>query len=173
MSSLTTRNFSLPAREFNGQSIQAMVLTSGEKGAEGFLSFFADMISNANSREAYRRAWCRLDTWCQPVNSVELSTVRPLHLAAYIEVLSEKLSAASVKQHRAALSKCFDFLVIRQIPFSNPVSNFVGPKLNCHKGKTPTLTDEEFLNLIDSIPDNTLIDFRDRAFHPLLYKLGR
>lgn len=162
MSSLVTRKTTLPACEFNGQAIPAIVLASGDEGTEEFLSFFAGMIRNANTREAYLRAWCQF------VNIDRLNTVRPLHVATYIEIISKELSAASVKQHRAALSKCFDFLVVRQIVESNPVSNVVGPKLKVHKGKTPTLTDEEFLNLIESIPDNTLIGLRDRAFLTLM-----
>jgi len=126
------------------------------------------MIRNANTRQAYLRAWTRFDIWTKEAGLKHLSDVRPLHVATYREVISGDLAASSVKQHRAALSKCFDFLVVRQIVEENPVSSVVGPKLKVTKGKTPTLTDEEFLDLIASIPANTLIGLRDRAFLTLL-----
>ena len=60
------------------------------------------------------------------------------------------------------------FWLFDRIATVNPVATVVGPKLKVTKGKTPTLTDEEFLNLIDSIPNDTLIGLRDRAFITLL-----
>ena len=144
------------------------MLATGEKGTEEFLIFFAGMIRNENTRQAYLRAWARFDGWGKQVGLKHLSEIRPLHVATYIESISGELSASSVKQHRAALSKCFDFLVVRQIVGENPVATVVGPKLKVTKGKTPTLTDEEFLDLIESIPNDTLIGLRDRAFLTLL-----
>jgi len=126
------------------------------------------MIRNSNTRQAYLRAWDRFGVWCKQSGLEQLSDIRPLHVATYIETISKELSASSVKQHRAALSKCFDFLVVRQIATENPVSNVAGPKIKVTKGKTPTLTDEEFLDLIESIPNDTLIGLRDRAFLTLL-----
>jgi len=58
--------------------------------------------------------------------------------------------------------------VVRQIVSDNPVATVVGPKIKVTKGKTPTLTDEEFLDLIESIPSDSLIGLRDRAFLILL-----
>ena len=126
------------------------------------------MIRNSNTRQAYLRAWDRFGVWCKQSGLEQLSDIRPLHVATYIETISKELSASSVKQHRAALSKCFGFLVVRQIATENPVSNVAGPKIKVTKGKTPTLTDEEFLDLIESIPNDTLIGLRDRAFLTLL-----
>ena len=154
--------------EFEGHKLPAIILATGREGAEEFLNFFAGMIRNANTRQAYLRAWSRFDAWCNQSGLNHLSEIRPLHVATYIELVSKELSASSVKQHRAALSKCFDFLVVRQIVPSNPVASVAGPKLKISKGKTPTLTDEEFLDLMDSIPTDTLIGLRDRAFITLL-----
>ena len=62
------------------------------------------------------------------------------------------LSPASVKQHRAVLSKAFDFLVVRQIVASNPVAHVSGPRIVTAKGKTAVLVDDEFLDLLAAIP---------------------
>lgn len=153
---------------FEGHALPAVITACGNRGAEAFLNFFAGMIRNANTRQAYLRAWSRFDQWCQHHQISHIGQIRTLHVATYIETLGKQLSPASVKQHRAALSKCFDFLVVSQIVPDNPVLHVAGPKIRTTKGKTPTLTDEEFLDLMNSIPKHTLIGLRDRAFIALL-----
>ena len=126
------------------------------------------MIRNPNTRQAYLRAWVRFGAWCDHCDIGHINNVRPLHVAEYIESLTREMAPSSVKQHRAALSKCFDFLVVRQVVEENPVVVVSGPKVSVKKGKTPTLTDAEFLDLMERIPTDTLVGQRDRAFIALL-----
>ncbi len=168
MSTLIPHTSNLAALEIEGHRLPSIVVAAGSRASEEFLNFFTGMIRNANTRQAYLRAWSRFDAWCKNVAIVGLAEIRPLHVATYIESLGQELALTSVKQHRAALSKCFDFLVVRQVVESNPVATVVGPKVVVTKGKTPTLTSDEFLDLIDSIPNDTLIGLRDRAFLTLL-----
>lgn len=162
----TTAGHSLTAP--GGFTLPALVLAAGDRAGEEFLNFFGAQIRNPNTRAAYLRAWVRFGAWCEAHELDHIADVRPLHVAAYIETLGTQLSAASVKQHRAALSKCFDFLTVRQVVTGNPVAVVAGPKLSFTKGKTPTLTDGEFLDLMDAIPTHTIAGRRDRAFIALL-----
>jgi len=148
--------------------LPSIVTTAGADAEHEFLTFFAGTIRNPNTRAAYARAWQRFDRWCSDVGVESLIDIDSLMVSAYIETLSQSLAVASVKQHRAALSKAFDFLVVRQIVPSNPVAHVSGPKLVTTKGKTPVLDDDEFLDLLAAIPTDTLIGLRDRAFICLL-----
>lgn len=148
--------------------LPATVEAAGSKASHEFLTFFAGTLRNPNTRAAYARAWNRFDTWCTDNAITSLIDIDALVVSAYIESLCQTMAPASVKQHRAALSKTFDFLVVRQIVPANPVANVSGPKVQISKGSTPVLSDDEFLTLIESIPSDTLIGLRDRAFICLL-----
>ena len=149
-------------------TLPATVQSAGAEAAHEFLTFFVGMIRNPNTRAAYARAWMRFDAWCTANDIMTLIDIDALVVSAYIESLCQTMAVASVKQHRAALSKTFDFLVVRQIVPANPVANVSGPKVQISKGSTPVLSDDEFLILLESIPANTLIGLRDRAFICLL-----
>jgi site-specific recombinase XerD len=91
-----------------------------------------------------------------------------VHIAAYIEELSSKVAAPSVKQKLAALRMLFDWLVIRQVLPANPAHAVRGPKRVVKKGKTPVLSAEETRSLLDSIDTGSLVGLRDRALIALL-----
>lgn len=148
--------------------LPGLILPTGPRGAEHFVNYFLGSIRNENTRLAYMRAWSRFDAWCRLHGLDDIRQVRTLHVSLYLEELQKELAKSTVKQHRAALSKCFDYLVVKQVIEENPAAVVAAPKLKVSKGKTPTLTDDEFLTLIDSIPSDTLIGKRDRAFITLL-----
>src|SRR5438270_6899644 len=104
-----------------------------------FWEFFTANIRNKNTRRAYFQAVCRFSRWCESHELNELSAVRPIHVAAYIEELQQALSRPSVKQHLAALKMLFDWLVVGQVIPSNPAQHVRGPKHSQRKGKTPVL----------------------------------
>ena len=141
---------------------------------EAFVNFFFADIRNSNTRAAYLRAVARFLRWLEE-HSLDLFTVRPLHASAYIEELLRELSPATVKQHRAALVRLFDYLVSSPSPLSyNPVRPVRGPKQSSRRGKTPAISTEEVQTLFESIPDDTLSGIRDRALiATLLYSCAR
>jgi site-specific recombinase XerC len=108
---------------------------------------------------------------------LDLKAIVPVHVAAYVEQLPERLrherrvirasrnvrrfhtrtattalEAPSVKQHLAAIRMLFDWLVTGQIVPHNPASSVRGPKHVVKKGKTPVLSAEDARKLLDSIP---------------------
>ena len=135
---------------------------TSEQAQRRFWEFFTVHIRNPNTRHAYLVAVWRFADWCGG-HGIPLAKVEPMVVAAYVEELTGKLSAASVKQHLAAIRMLFDWLVVGQILPFNPASSVRGPKHVVKKGKTPVLSAEEARELLDEIDLSTLAGLRDRA----------
>ena len=136
--------------------------------AERVIEFFTAQIRNANTRKAYARAARNFAAWCAEHGIKELSQVRPVHVAAYIEGLHKKIAAPSVKLQLASLRMLFDYLVVSQVVPVNPASSVRGPKHVVKKGKTPVLTAEEARALLDEIDTSSPVGLRDRALIGLM-----
>jgi site-specific recombinase XerD len=150
-----------------------LIVRAGEKAQERFLDFFAANIRNKNTREAYFRAIARFCKWADE-RPLSLETIRPVHVASYIEGFTVGLSDPSVKQHLAAIRMLFDWLVIGQIVPFNPAAAVRGPKHVVKKGKTPVLTAAEARQLIESIGTDSVVGLRDRALiATMLYSFAR
>ena len=100
--------------------------------------------------------------------------MQPIHVAAYIEELQQRIAAPSVKVQLAAIRMLFDWLVLGQIVPTNPASVVRGPKYVVKKGKTPILSADEARTLLDSIDTHysygapRIVGLRDRALIALL-----
>jgi site-specific recombinase XerD len=155
-----------------GILLPAVIADAGEKASRRFVEFFTATIRNANTRQAYARAIGDFFAWCQR-HRLELTAIEPVHVAAYIERLTQARSAPTVKQHLAAIRMCFDWLTSGGILAFNPASSVRGPKHVVKQGKTPVLTADEAKQLLASIvpepkngtgtPDD---DEADRPHHP-------
>jgi len=108
------------------------------RASERLWEFFAANIRNKNTRRAYCKAACRFSDGCEGRGLFDL-TVKPLHVAAYIEDLQRTHSKPTVKQHLAALRMLFDWLVVGHVMDVNPAHSVRGPKHVVKKGKTPVL----------------------------------
>jgi len=138
------------------------------KASTRFWEFFTATIRNKNTRRAYYAAACRFSEWLQGKRIAELGLVKPIHVAAYVEQLTETHSKPTVKQHLAALRMLFDWLVTGHIIDVNPAHAVRGPKFTVRKGKTPVLNADEARTLLDSINNNTMVGLRDRAVIALM-----
>ena len=98
-----------------------------------FVEFFTANIRNRNTRLAYARACYQFFHWARE-NVLTLDTVRPFHVAAYIEQMPG--SKPTIKQKLAAIRMLYDFLVIRQLVPVNPTASVRGPKYVVKRGKT-------------------------------------
>ena len=134
----------------NGMALPALFAPDA-KTAERVIEFFTAQIRNPNTRKAYARATGSFATWCADQGIDELGQIRPVHVAAYVEGLQEKIAAPSVKLQLAALRMLFNWLVVSQVIPTNPAHAVRGPKHVVKKGKTSVLSAEEARMLIDSI----------------------
>jgi site-specific recombinase XerD len=146
------------------------VFLRDEKAGEWFFGFFTAHIRNRKTRRAFYKAACRFSDWCAEKGVLELSGVKPPHVAAYIEMLGlpepdgAGLSKPSVKQHLAALRMLCDWLVVGHGLDHNPAHAVRGPKYSQRKGKTTVRDREEARALIAAIDTGSLTGLRDRAF---------
>jgi len=148
--------------------LPTLVINAGERAGIRFLEFFALTIRNPNTRRAYAHAVGEFLTWCAQVGVISITAVQPLHVATWIELQTQTLSAPTVKQHLAAIRHLFDWLVIGQVVPHNPAASVRGPSHTTRKGKTPVLDATEARQLLDSIDVSTPIGLRDRALIALM-----
>ena len=150
-----------------------VLFSSSPRAERRFWEFFTAHIRNPNTRLAYLTAARRFAAWCE-CRDLGLDQVEPMVVAAYVEQLSNALSAPSVKQHLAALRMLFDWLVVGQVLPFNPASSVRGPKHVVKAGKTPVLSAAETRTLLDGIDVATLAGLRDRALLGILvYSFAR
>src|SRR5688572_7383227 len=93
------------------EALPALFAGAGERAARRVLDFFTVSIRNRHTRAAYGRALGDFCSWCDRTGLSELGALRPDHIAAYIETLTHRVAAPTVKQHLAALRSLFDWLV--------------------------------------------------------------
>lgn len=125
--------------------------------------FFSARVSNANTREAYKRDAMRFASWCR-VHGFTLEAITPVHVAAYRDQLSKDgMSPATVKRHLSALRMLFSHLVTTGAMAYNPAREVKTPPIRRSQGKTPALTPDQMRRLFESIGDAKPIDLRDRA----------
>ncbi len=142
--------------------------------AKRVIEFFTANIRNPNTRKAYARAASDFAAWCEAGGLAHLRHVQPIHVAAYIEELQQRIAAPSVKVQHAAIRMLFDWLVLGQIVPTNPASVVRGPKYSVKKGKTPILSADEARTLLDSIEIHhppgwpRIVGLRDRSLIALL-----
>lgn len=151
-----------------------MVRRSGIEAERRFLEFFVANIRNPNTRIAYHRAATGFLDWTDKIGLPDIGSIEPLHVATWVEDLSQRYSTATVKQQLAALKMLFDWLVMGQIIASNPATSVKSPRHIVRKGKTAVLDPSEARLLIQSIDVSTLIGLRDRALiGTMLYTFAR
>ena len=155
-------------------TLPALVTATGEKASVRFLDFFTSNIRNPNTRKAYSKAIGEFLDFCQQNGITSLEAIRPLHVAAYVELMTRTKSAPTTKQHLSAIRMMFDWLVTGQVVPANPAHAVRGPKHSVRRGKTPVLSPEEARLLLDQIDITTPVGLRDRALIGLMvYSFSR
>src|SRR5690606_21637475 len=158
----------LPATSVSGAlHAPRLIHSAGPAATKRFFEFFTATIRNRNTRQAYARALMDFFAWCDD-RDIDLLSIEPIVVAAYVEYLGSVYSRPTVKQHLAAIRMCFDWLVVGQILPLNPASSVRGPKHVVKRGKTAVLTAIEARQLLDSIDCSTQVGLRDRALIGLM-----
>ena len=112
--------------------------------------------------------------WCEDTGVGTIAGVQPLHVGAYVEMLTRALSAPTAKQRLAAIRAMFDCLVVGQVVPTNPASSVRGPKHVVKTGRTAVLDPIEARALLDSIDIMTPVGPHDRALIGLMaYSFAR
>lgn len=164
---IISSNSQLPSAE-NNLVLPRMIEAAGPAAAKRFLEFFAVTIRNKNTRAAYILACRTFFQWADKHQLGELLDIEPIHIASYIEQMTETYEAPTVKQHLAALRMLFDWLVTGHILHLNPAHAVRGPAHSQRVGKTPVLMPEQARQLIDAIDLKNAVGYRDRALIGLM-----
>lgn len=151
-----------------GSHAPALITAAGNRAAYRFLEFFTAQIRNPHTRRAYVRAVSEFCEWLEGHGLSSIAAVSSVHIAAYVEELSRRHSAPTVKQRLAAIRMMFDWLATGGVLPFNPASAVRGPKHVVKRGKTPVLAPDEARQLLDSIDVTTPAGLRDRALIALM-----
>ena len=146
----------------------ALVASLGDAARWRFLEFFAAQLRNPHTRRAYGHAVAGFFQWCEDARVPSLTAVRPLHVAAWIELQTCEHAAPTAKLRLAAIRRLFDWLVTGQVLPANPAASARGPAHSVRTGKTPVLEPEEVRALLGSISVTTHAGLRDRALIALM-----
>jgi site-specific recombinase XerD len=141
--------------------VPAIVAEVGPEATKKFFEFFTVPIRNKNTRIAYYHAIGEFLNWCQRAGFRHLEDIEPIHVAAYIEGHSG--SAATIKQHMAAIRMLFSWLTEKGVLAMNPAREVKTPKFSRTEGKTPAPPHEEVQKLLESIDVAHVVGLRDRA----------
>jgi integrase/recombinase XerC len=161
----------LPPRSL---ALPVLIASADDRAQLRFLEFFAVTIRNMHTRRAYARAAGEFLAWCEAHDVASITSVQPLHVAAWIEQLGREVSVPTVKQRLAGVRHLFDWLVTGQILPTNPAASVRGPTHSVRRGKTPVLAPEEARRLLDAIDVTTPAGLRDRALIGLMvYSFAR
>lgn len=162
------------ARTNASLTLPTLLAVADDRARLRYIEFFTVTIRNPNTRRAYARATGNFLSWCGQHGIPSLAAVQPVHVAAYIEQMTDALSAPTVKQHLAAIRHLFDWLVTGQIVSANPAASVRGPSHKVRRGRTPVLEPSEARKLLDAIDITTTAGLRDRALIGLMiYSFAR
>jgi site-specific recombinase XerD len=152
----------------------ALIAAAGERASYRFLEFFTAQIRNPHTRRAYARAATEFFDWLEARGVTQLTAIESVHVAAYIEQLSQARSAPTAKLRLAALRRLFDWMAAGEIMPANPAAAVRGPRHVVRRGKTVALDPAEARRLIDAIDTRSVIGLRDRALIGLMvYSFAR
>jgi len=93
----------------------ALVVASGARASYRFREFFTAQIRNPHTRRAYVRAATEFFDWLEAKCVTQITAIESVHVATYIEQLSQARSAPTAKLRLAALRHLFDWMVIGQM----------------------------------------------------------
>ena len=148
--------------------VPRLIESAGDHASRRFIEFFTAQIRNKGTRTVYAHAVSQFFNWCDS-HGIAFEQVQPIVIATYIETLTARLSAPTVKLHLAAIRMLYDYLVTgHNIIEFNPAASVKGPRHVVKKGKTHVLDAAEARALLDSIDTSNIIGLRDRALIGLM-----
>jgi hypothetical protein len=128
--------FTIFTRSYSSAWIPELIAAAGREVTENYIDFFTSTIRNRNTRAAYARACWQFFEWCA-AHGLELMTVRPFHVAAWIEDFPG--SKPTIKQKSPRCGCCAIFWSfgrlhdrIRRLSGSGPRPRVFSPRRMSH-----------------------------------------
>jgi hypothetical protein len=117
-------------------AVPALIAQAKERAEKRFFAFSTANIRNPNTWRAYGRAMADFCAWCDRCE-ITLPQIEPILVATYLETISRRLSAPSVKLYLAAIRMLFDWLVVGQILSMNPAAALRAPSMWSNAARPP------------------------------------
>lgn len=150
-----------------GEWLPPAALAQSSACFEGVQEFLLLRLPNVNTRQTYAAACAGLLRWGSS-QSLSIEALRPVHIAAYAYVISQRLAPMSVAVHLTAIRRMFAWLVERQLLASNPAAATRSARRIVHSGSTPALMPAEIAQLYAGFREDRSHDLRDRAMISLM-----
>ncbi|MDK1389600.1 site-specific integrase [Sinorhizobium sp. 8-89] len=84
----------------------ALIRQAPEHAKFRFLEFFTAQIRDPNTRRAYAKAAVKLLSWCEQQEVHSLDAITPIHVAGWVEELTQSHAAPTAKQRLALSGIC-------------------------------------------------------------------
>jgi integrase/recombinase XerC len=144
--------------------------------AQAYLSFLEGRLLSAGTRKRCRYFLSRFLSWLEDEDLREVSALRLLEYRQYLKTLTntkgKPLTDATVDLHLLTLKDWFSFLIRSDLLLSNPAENLNFDHERANEHQRPTFGEDEMVRFLESIPLDTAVGKRDRAFFELLYSSG-
>ena len=89
-------NLTLKKPQASPFALPSLIERSGERAASRFLEFFTATIRNPNTRAAYAQASAQFLA-AMAAHDLALERIEPVHVALYVERLTQERAAPTVK----------------------------------------------------------------------------
>lgn len=99
-----------------------------------------------------------------------INDINHLVIRAYLAFLSKKNRKTSQSRKLSCLKSFFRFLAREEVILNNPAQTVRTPKIEKHLPRHMTV--DEVFAFLDSVPDETIIQARDKAILEVLYSTG-
>jgi integrase/recombinase XerC len=156
-------NLTIPISAFLHLPLAEVV--ASKRFQDTLATFFKAIVRNANTRRAYETGAKDFFVYLSSFPHVgTLEAIIPSHIGDWLDdMLVRGLALPTVKQRLAGIRRMFDKLVYDRVLIVSPATVVKGPGYSVEKGKTPVLTGEQTVQLLDAIDVTQLIGLRDRA----------
>ncbi|PHR62216.1 MAG: hypothetical protein COA43_00830 [Robiginitomaculum sp.] len=146
-----------------------IIIFSGQKFVTSYAAFFAS-IHNEKTEESYSRALINFFRYLKRKSITDLNTVDAPRMALYLKALKRRknkkgkpIALATIAIEISAIRMFFKSCVNNGALVASPAAEIHPPKLRRTTGATPVIVPEMVRLILNTIPDKTQANYRDKA----------
>jgi len=144
--------------------------------AQAYLSLLDGRLLSVSTRKRCRYYLARFLSWIGDEDLREVAALRLLEYRQHLKQIRGKngrpLAESTVELHLLTLKDWFSFLVRSDLLLANPTENLNLDRVRANEHLRPTFGEDEIVRFLESIPLDSHVGKRDRAFFELLYSSG-
>jgi len=142
---------------------------------ENFIENFFDYLRferllSPNTIQSYKRDLSKFRQYLDDVRISDLENITHENIILFLESLFKSQKETSVSRILSTLRTFYKYLIRSGRILKNPFSQIRNPKLP--KKNIEILNQEETVKFLESLPESTYLELRDKAMFELLYSCG-